>query len=156
MKILHRPQRIANDLKNNLLTEQEKFYFILAGIILNGTYGTVSFINSFSIYTLIEYALMIGGSWWCFQENSRGDNRQFLDRFICLQTAISIRVYLVVYGLYFLLGTIWNLASSVIYLPQITVISFLFWNGIWIGGNCYIYITTRQLIRYIVAPTSTQ
>ncbi len=155
MKILHRPKRIANDLKNNLLTEQEKFYFILAGIIFNGTYGTVSFINNFSIYTLIEYALTIGGSWWCFQENSRGDNRQFLDRFICLQAAISIRVCLVIYGLYFLLGTIWSLISNVVYFPQITVISFLFWNGIWIGGTCYIYITIQRLIRYIATPNST-
>jgi hypothetical protein len=153
LKILQRPQRIAEDLRNNLITEREKFYFFLVGVILDGFYGVRSFISYFSIYTFIEYVLILGGIWWCFQANSNGDNRQFLDRFICLQTAIVIRVYAVIYGLYFLLGAIWSMLSNILYFPQIGVVSFLFWNGLFLGGNCYIYITTRKLIKYVATST---
>jgi hypothetical protein len=154
LRILERPQRIADALKNNLLTEKEKFRFFLAAILVNGIFGTRSFIFEFNFYTLIEFGLTIGGTWWCFQENSQGDNRQFLERFICLQASIAIRIYTIVGLLYYLLGAVWSVLERSVYFPQMTTLSFLLWNGLWIGGTCYIYIRLRKLIRYVSVPVA--
>jgi hypothetical protein len=150
--ILERPQEIANSLKNNLLTEKEKFLFFLAAILVNSIFGTRSFIFEFGFYTLIEFGLTVGGTWWCFQENSQGDNRHFFERFICLQTSIAIRIYTIIFLLYYLLGAVWSVLGRFVYFPQMTTLSFLLWNGLWIGGTCYIYMRLRKLIRYVSVP----
>ena len=116
MIVLERPQRIADALKNNLLTEKEKLFFV-AAILVNYLFGTRSLIFQFGLYALIEFAFAVGGVWLCFRENSRGDNRQFIERFLCLQTAIAIRVYSVVFAIYYLLGFLWRVLEKSVYFP---------------------------------------
>ncbi|MBE9129465.1 MULTISPECIES: hypothetical protein [unclassified Coleofasciculus] len=80
-----------------------------------------------------------------FRANLRGDNRQFLERFICLSAALSIRAYLV----YFLLAFVARAIPSLIYWAPVSILSFFIEGLASIGVTLYIYIRMRSLIAYV-------
>ena len=55
------------------------------------------------IFSLLMMVLVVLGIAWCYHTNARGDKKQFIMRFICLNWPLSLRI-LVVTGMFFIAG----------------------------------------------------
>jgi hypothetical protein len=157
LRILQSPRTISEALKNNIVTEQEKFQFVVASIIFNSITESRDLLSVLGTIYMIPWFIKIGiaiyGTWYAFQENSRRDNHQFIDRFICLIFVISIRVNALLYIFYFSLGIIGETLSIgrfTSFLP-IPVLSFFLWYILYFGASFYIYHKLRSLISYIAS-----
>jgi len=98
-----RPSRLADALAADALSEREKFQYLLvwaiSGVLLQHHGGTQAWDWPRLTFLGLSFLITLAGLMACFQANVRGDNRAFLERYLCL----SVPVGLVTYGLYFLL-----------------------------------------------------
>ena len=161
MKILERPRSIADSLRNGDLTEQNKlnFYWVLFG--LQSIFGQ-NYLNSLlqilvsplgAIVHLMPLGISIWGILACFRANRRGDNCQFLERFICLFASLAIRIYPLYFLLYFALQTVGRLLPGFSYSLQVLlfVVSAIVTNALWL----YMYIRLRKLMVYVASTDNT-
>lgn len=133
MRILQRPQTISDALRDNTLTERDKLNFLWVIVFINSLITQKSYLSTFlqlfqsPVFGLLN-SLPLGITIWgilvCFRANRRGDNRQFLDRYICLYAALSIRAY----PFYFLLIVVSDVVSDavrlLIDLPNLSLLFF--------------------------------
>jgi hypothetical protein len=111
-----RPQRLADALAANTLSEREKFQYLIlwavAGTLLNSGVGagdawTWPRLASLSLLA----AVTVAGLVLCFQANARGDNQAFLERFLCLSAVVGLVATALYYVLYYGMGVIAYLAG---------------------------------------------
>lgn len=151
MRILQRPQTIADALRDNTLTERDKLNFLWVILFINSLINQGSYLSTFfqlfqsPVFGLLNF-LPLGITIWgilvCFRANRCGDNHHFLDRFLCLDAALSIRVY----PFYFLLNVVSNIVRSLISLPNLSLLFFLVNSVAASGLTLYIYVRLRSLI----------
>ena len=106
---------LIKDLRNGLVSEYEKMiYFVLTLLFQNnirplGGIQTLKVIqNSMviqninislmdSAFSLLHLFIVLMGIFYCFQMNKKGDNKNFIERFICLTVPLAVRFF--VFGL---------------------------------------------------------
>lgn len=88
---------LSSQLRKNQISEKEILKYFIGLIILDAVsaihppslsvvYAKYQFIH-ISIFLLID----VLGAWFCFDANRRGDNKEFLNRMICLSFTSSIK-----------------------------------------------------------------
>ena len=160
MRILQRPQTIADALRDETLTERDKLNFLWVIVFINSLISRESYLSTFfqlfrspvfGLLQLFPLGITIWGILVCFRANRCGDNRQFIDRFICLDAALSIRIY----PFYFLLNVVLHIVHSLIYLPNLSPLFFLVNSVVTSGLTLYIYIRLRSLITDVASDRGT-
>jgi hypothetical protein len=104
---------LTQDLKNGAVPQSERFKYLLATVIAYAAVIELTFLFVEPITTLqtvqavAVIALTIGGTIYCYLLNARGDNQEFIDRFVCIGWVVSVRVtvlFIAVFSLYMFTG----------------------------------------------------
>jgi hypothetical protein len=90
---------LASQLKSGSLSQAERFKYFLAVTILDiMLFEILRYLKLaiLSITNLIESSTMvlitILGTYWSYTANKTGDDREFIDRYICLSIPLTIRM----------------------------------------------------------------
>ena len=99
---------LADDLKARRVPQRDKMIYLLVPITLSVASEFLPIEpHETRLLTLVEFVLAIvvtiGGILLCYQANRRGDDEEFLDRFICLGWPLAIRMLVLSIPLAFLL-----------------------------------------------------
>lgn len=110
-------KRLADELRQDTVSEAQKYHYTLASLALKLLFGTGSVLTARPTYaylvgTLLTALISFGGLRACFKVNEAGDNRRFLDRYLCLSVPLLIWSYLfyvlLFYADYFAARLIWG------------------------------------------------
>jgi uncharacterized membrane protein len=96
---------LVNDFKEDKVTQKEEFkYVLLYGVIF--TFLTDKFLyidNIYNIYDTIDSITMliiiIIGTYYCYLVNSKGDNKNFMVRYVSMGIPVGIRIMLIAFPL---------------------------------------------------------
>lgn len=95
--LLFRPGRLADALRSGTLSEVAKARLMLAGYGLGIIFSRGSFWRFRTplelLLTVVYVGLFLGGLWGCYRENAEADNRNFVERYICLSVPVGIWTY---------------------------------------------------------------
>lgn len=84
---------LVKDLKEDKVSEKEKLkYYLLTSSI---SFLSMAFPSSVTLFTILVIGVFIIGTFLCFNVNSKGDNRNFIDRVFCLGVPLTIRLSLI-------------------------------------------------------------
>jgi hypothetical protein len=92
---------LAADLKDNNVSDLSQLKYLLAWLILQIVSYAPNYIEGHPAQPLLramfllclQLVLILGGTIVCWRANLRGDNHNFLARFICITWPISVRVF---------------------------------------------------------------
>jgi hypothetical protein len=109
--VILRPGRLAEALAAGSLSEREKFHYLLVWTAVMAVVGPlVGTSLRWDRLRLISIApgLLINlvGLLACFTANARGDNRAFLERYLCLSVPVGLVVVALQYLLYYGMGLV--------------------------------------------------
>ena len=96
---------LAGELKDGTLSQRERFKYllILAVISAAAIEGERYVSEQPSLPMWVESALAIVitvvGIWVCYRANRKGDDREFIDRYICMGFPLLIRLVVLVFGI---------------------------------------------------------
>lgn len=99
---------LVQELKDGSLPQSERMKYLLATVTVYAAVAELSFLFAEPITALQIFqsvfivALTVVGTIYCYVVNRRGDNREFIDRFICIGWVVSVRVTALFMGVYFL------------------------------------------------------
>jgi hypothetical protein len=111
-------QGLAKDLAAGRVSDREKAYYLPAGWVLYTAIGcsTLVFANQgrtwlalFELFMIIVIAVL--GIQRCYEVSGGDSNKQFVVDFTCLLVPLTVKVYFVVWGLYWLFA--WGYQSLV-------------------------------------------
>jgi hypothetical protein len=116
--VILRPRRLAMALAANEVSEREKFQYLLVwaviGIALPSQLGGwTGWSRGRVAFLLAGLLITIVGLLACFRANARGDNRAFLERYLCLSVPLGLVAYALYYAIYYGLGMIGYLSGWV-------------------------------------------
>lgn len=104
---------LAEDLKLGQVTQEEKMkYFLVQTVIISLVFSFISHLAS-PLYSTgamaflestMDLVVNVLGIWMCYEANKLGDNKEFLDRIICLSLPIGVRLTVFIIPLSFLIG----------------------------------------------------
>jgi len=88
---------LAQDLKEDKVTEKEKMKYFLVTMLLaiflnSGSSSDGSTWFKWANY-IVTFGLTFGGVIWCYNANQRGGNKDFVIRFICLSIPVYVRMF---------------------------------------------------------------
>jgi hypothetical protein len=161
--VLRSPQRIAEDLKEERLSNRDQFDLLLASIILYALLPSGGFFET-GIFTiqgvmyLVQLGVILHGTRQSFVINAQGDAQNFLARYVCLLTPVQIRVWAFTYAIYFLLGWVvqgfsrflgYHSGLNLLFIP----LAFLLEFGLFLAAQVYIFAQLRSLIRFVSTRT---
>jgi prolipoprotein diacylglyceryltransferase len=109
--VILRPRRLADALAADSLSERDKFHYLLIwavfGIVVGQLVGTSPrWDNLRLLATAPSLLITVAGLVACFQANARGDNRAFLERYLCLSVPVGLVTSAVYYLLYYGMGLV--------------------------------------------------
>lgn len=101
-----RPRRLAVALATGELSEREKFHYLLAwaviGIVAPSQVGGWTDWSRLRVtFAVVSLVIWVIGLLACFGANARGDNRAFLERYLCLSVPLGIMSYVAYYAIYY-------------------------------------------------------
>ena len=104
-----RAGQLADELREDRLSEQQKLHYVLATTLLHYLVGPQSLATGARdarSVTLVagSAAIAIAGLLVCFRVNQHGDGRHFIERYMCLAVPCIVRTYAIGYLLYYGLG----------------------------------------------------
>jgi hypothetical protein len=104
-----RPRRLADALATNTLSEAQKFQYLLlwtlSGVLLQQHGGTwEGWTRPRMAFVALSILITVLGLTWCFQTNARGDNRAFLERYVCLSALVGLIASAIYVATYYALG----------------------------------------------------
>lgn len=120
-------KKLSDQLKTGQLDEKQKFYyyfiFVLVGFLddlMTGPYRVplgltkvgVWVLSLDKIRTILHHLVVIAGVALSFRENHRGDNKHFLERYLCLSIPVFFRVLIVLLTVYLLCLVVVNFDQS--------------------------------------------
>jgi hypothetical protein len=116
--VILRPRHLADALASGEVSEREKFQYLLVwaavGILLPARLGGWTGWSHIRVAFLVASLLItIVGLQACFRANARGDNRAFLERYLCLSVPLGIVTFGLYYGIYYGLGLVGYLVGLV-------------------------------------------
>jgi hypothetical protein len=98
--------RLADELREDALSETQKLAYLIAmaaiGLLLGRSSGMGPWTLLGAAVALLQLGIAVGGVWYCFAANQRGDGRSFIERFVCLGVPLWIWWAVANYTLYFL------------------------------------------------------
>lgn len=105
--VLFTPGAVADALREERLSEADKVKYLIGGSLLTLILGTPGVwsgsLDIASVFAAMVYmSLFVAGILLCYDANRRGDDRHFIERFVCLAFVVSLLWCAVVYSLYFL------------------------------------------------------
>jgi len=90
---------LVEDLKANKVYQKEKMKYLLVSTILEmlisllplqySTFGYLEFVQTVLYILILTIGILL-----CYEANSRGDNKEFVERFICISLPLQIRISL--------------------------------------------------------------
>jgi len=87
------PATIARNLRDGLLTERQKLGYVVLYLLVQTATRLINSPTQRSPWQYLLYAgISLVGTWFSFHTNARGDNRNFIERWLCLLFSISIWV----------------------------------------------------------------
>jgi hypothetical protein len=92
---------LVSDLKQNKVTQKEEFKYILLYGILTTLATNQYFMTDVShnlyddIISILSLLVLIIGTYYCYTINSKGDNKDFIVRFILIGLPIVIRLIVI-------------------------------------------------------------
>jgi hypothetical protein len=106
-------RELALRFKNNAVSSKERFLYLLIFMTLTTLLSSSFFIadlystklNQWDIYTdIVMLVLTIAGTIICYQTNKRGDDKEFIERYISIGFPVGIRslLFLILIGGIFL------------------------------------------------------
>ncbi len=101
-----RPRRLAGALAAGELSEREKFHYLLVwaviGILVPSHLGGWTDWSRIRVaFVVVSLVIAVIGLLTCFGANARGDNRAFLERYLCLSVPLGIMTYVAYYAIYY-------------------------------------------------------
>jgi hypothetical protein len=104
--VILRPSRLASALAAGELSERAKFHYLLLwaliGILIEERAGSWDGWSRLRVVFVVTSLLItVVGLLACFGANARGDNRAFLERYVCLSVPLSIATYGLYYAIYY-------------------------------------------------------
>ena len=127
--------KLIAELREDSLSQKKKFYYFLTFFILFIWIGLVFQyipveVNFMLVLDNVIYlVLSFCGLVICFKTNQKGDNINFIERFICLSIPISIRltvIICIIYIPYFLIGYIIDFEAFDRFTDKTNWVSILF------------------------------
>ena len=149
MTIFQQPRRVAIALRDGTLTERAKLNFLWVLIAIGALWSDDSILRAiraipsgFGLILLVSWGILVWGVIASYRANRRGDNQNFIERFICLIASLSIRAYLV----YVVLTILVNFLARLIFSSQLNMFQFLATQLVDIGTTLYIYLRLKSLM----------
>jgi hypothetical protein len=107
--VILRPRRLAVALAAGELSEREKFQYLLFGAIIDvllpsQVAGWTNWTRDRVMFVAVSLVITVVGLLACFHANVRVDNRNFLERWLCLSFPLGIVLYVLYYVLYYAMG----------------------------------------------------
>lgn len=97
--------------------------------------------SGYGLILLVPWGILIWGINASYRANRRGDDQNFIERFICLTASLSIRAYLT----YVVLANLVLFLSRLIYASQ-SAFQFLVTQLVVIVITLYIYLRLKSLM----------
>ena len=98
---------LAEDLKEGRVSQRQKMHYYLATSLLVvslmpivSTHGGETPNIFWALDMVISIMFTVGGILLCYEANSQGDDREFLDRIVCLGWPITLRMLAIVFAAY--------------------------------------------------------
>jgi len=109
--VILRPRRLAAALAAGDVSEREKFQYLLVwaliSIMIPRHFGGWTGWSAVRVtFLAVSLLITILGLLACFQANARGDNRAFVERYLCLSVPLGIMTYALYYAIYYGLGLV--------------------------------------------------
>jgi len=107
--VILRPRRLAAAFAAGALSEREKLHYLLVwaalGLLAPSRFEAGATWNGARLAFMTGGLLIsIVGLLACFEANTRGDGRSFVERYVCLSVPLGILTYVLYYVLYYGLG----------------------------------------------------
>lgn len=101
-------KKLSSDLRNNRVTEKEKFKYILfwALATLLSSDPALFIGLEYTITSIMLVVLTIMGTNYCYFINKTGDNNDFITRYVCLSVPIGIRVVILFFCILVVFGVV--------------------------------------------------
>ena len=106
-------ESLAAELRNGTLSQKDRFKYLLAFMTITAIFTELSYYISeapstvaISESTLVIF-ITIFGTVWCYIANKSGDDREFIERFVCLSIPVLIHltvIFLFLYSFYMIIG----------------------------------------------------
>lgn len=94
---------LANELKANKVPQYEKFKYFFAFMLVDAILfefvylfplqegpKVLDYVDSLAIISITLLGIIL-----CYKANKKGDNKEFIDRFICLSWPIGVRLFVI-------------------------------------------------------------
>ncbi|WP_375333808.1 hypothetical protein [Candidatus Tisiphia endosymbiont of Xenochironomus xenolabis] len=107
-------RELALRFKNNAVSSKERFWYVMIGNILyivsllesSLVSSLVSSLESFLFVKNMYLASVIGlpiiiGAIICYNTNKAGDDKEFIERYVCIGTPVLIRTKVLTFALFF-------------------------------------------------------
>jgi hypothetical protein len=109
--VILRPRRLAVALAAGELSEREKFEYLLVwaviGILVPSHMGGWTDWSRIRVaFLVISLVITVIGLLTCFGTNARGDNRAFLERYLCLSVPLGVMTYVAYYAIYYAMAVV--------------------------------------------------
>ncbi|MDD2325089.1 MAG: hypothetical protein PHW63_03630 [Alphaproteobacteria bacterium] len=108
-------------LKEGKVSSKEKFLYLLAFVFISSIFLSYTFlsytlpenINMWDTYTdIAELLINLFGTFWCYRTNRSGDDKDFIERFICIGFPIGVQAIVLGIGATLLLGIIFMTTNT--------------------------------------------
>lgn len=131
---------LAENLKNGTVSQRDKMkYFLFNLLAWSFTIYLIEYCpeepnEMFFVRCIFELSAVIIGVLLCYKVNEQGDNKEFIDRFICLSWPIAIRCLVFYIVIYFSIGVVLGIFKmSHIVSDQMNIISDFLLNIVYYG-----------------------
>ena len=140
---------LVEELKTDQLTEKQKFMYLLVATLIASFFMEVAVFltpGPFQVFESLAILFIIAfGIWYCFFLNQQRDNKNFLERYICLSLPVSIRFFVFVF---FILCVLVVLEEMLGYSSENTIYEPI--------GLCFIEAVYFYMLGHYIKLTSTQ
>lgn len=101
---LWKTKELVSRMKSDEISQTEKFKYFLVFTILITISGQFSSYVSISptfqavIVSVLRVVIVIAGTILCYRTNKEGDDREFIDRIICISLPLGIRFFVILFA----------------------------------------------------------
>ena len=126
---------LANELKDGSLPQSERMKYLLTTVALYAILFEISAMLAepvtalLILQSILIVAMTIVGTLACYEVNRRGDNREFIDRYICIGWVVIIKIMvlaLAVYVVYMVIGLAVGGEAFARFLDSTSIVSMMF------------------------------
>jgi hypothetical protein len=102
-------KKLALDLRDGTISEFVKMIYFVLFTIMHYYQFEVSVDKYFYIESAILIVIDVFGIYYCFRINRLNDNKNFMERIICLGIVLLIRIFVFLLPIYLIIGVIFGI-----------------------------------------------